>query len=109
MFCEKKNMQREEEIYKRILNAVLSVTELTEQQLLFSRTEECVDARCVLIELLTKCGFSDSRCAKHTQRTRSAVCMMRNRFRERSQRKFVALTLSDVKDFLERNKFESNQ
>lgn len=89
-------MNKETELYTSTLGYVLEASELSEQELLYSKKEECVDARCVLVELLTQLGFSDSKIAKHTHRTRSAVCMMRNRFRVRSQRKFVAMLMTEV-------------
>lgn len=53
-------MKQLEEIYNRVVESTLVVSELTFEQLATSRTERCVIARVVLIDTLIDMGFTES-------------------------------------------------
>ena len=53
-------MQRLEDIYRRAVEAVLLVGGMSEEQLFVCRSDRCVTARVVLVDVLVQIGFSES-------------------------------------------------
>ena len=79
------------ELYNATKDSVLSHTEVDESMLLICNKEECVDARCLLVCALSKCGLKDAEIASLTSLTRPCVCKLRNSFAARNTRMFLIL------------------
>lgn len=79
------------ETFDRILLIVVEVTGIPKSRILSSNCEECVDARHILIYILSEHGFSDTKIAEFLGITRPCACMSRNSFRYRRKRYFVNL------------------
>lgn len=53
-------MHRLEDIYRRAVEAVLLVGGIREEQLFVCRSDRCVTARVVLVDVLVQIGFSEA-------------------------------------------------
>lgn len=84
------------ETYYEILSVVEDVTGISAQEILSSNCEESVDARHILVYVLSVRGFSDTRISNLIKMTRPGVCMIRNGFKHRVQRYFVNLHFREV-------------
>ena len=89
-----------EEIYQEILRVVEDVTGIPANFILKSNKEEHVDARHILVYLMYKVGFSDTKISYYTKLTRPCVCTIRNLFKYRLQRYFVKLQYNKAKSAL---------
>ena len=78
-------------MYLEILRIVEEVTGVSANDMLTSNCEENVDARHILIYILSCRGYSDTKISKLTKLTRPCVCMIRNNFKYRCRRYFVNL------------------
>lgn len=78
-----------DEMYLEILRIVEETTGVDAQEMLSSNCEENVDARHILIYVLSERGYSDNKISKLTHLTRPCVCMIRNNFKYRRKRYFV--------------------
>lgn len=79
------------ELYRSVKDSVLRHTEVDGDLLLSSNKEDVVDARCLLICVLAKCGMKDAEIADLTSLTRAGVCKLRNSFSMRETRMFSIL------------------
>lgn len=62
------------ERFNEILDSVASYTEIHQEYILSdNRTAEVVDARCILIKLLSEEGFYPSQISKYMDRTESSI------------------------------------
>lgn len=84
------------EMYLEILRIVEEVTGVSAKEILSSNCEEHVDARHILVYVLSNRGFSDTKIAELTKLTRPCICMIRNSFKYRSKRYFVNLHYQEV-------------
>lgn len=80
-----------DEMYLEILRIVEETTGVDAHEILSSNCEENVDARHILVYILSERGYSDNKIAKLTHLTRPCVCMIRNNFKYRRKRYFVNL------------------
>ena len=87
-----------DEIYLDILRAVEEVTGVSATDFLTSNCEEHVDARHILVAVMSERGYSDSKIAKRLNLTRPCVCMIRNNFKYRRRRYFVNSYYKSVKE-----------
>lgn len=97
------------ELYRSAKYSVLHHTEIDEELLLNSNKEECVDARCLLVSCLSKCGLKDADIAELTHLTRAGVCKLRNSFSRRGNRMFIILwkrICSDVDSYMKQGENE---
>lgn len=78
-----------DEMYLEILRIVEETTGVNAQEMFSSNCEENVDARHILVYVLSERGYSDSKISKLTHLTRPCVCMIRNNFKYRRRRYFV--------------------
>lgn len=92
-----------EELYLEVLRVVEEVTGVDAASMLTSNCEEHVDARHILVNVLSDHGFSDTRIAGLTRLTRPCICIIRNNFKYRRKRYFVNLYFVEVM-----NKIRSN-
>lgn len=85
-----------DEVYLDILRIVEEVTGVSASEMLTSNCEEHVDARHILVYVLSCRGYSDTKIAQLTHLTRPCVCMIRNNFKYRQKRYFVNLNFQTV-------------
>lgn len=83
-------------MYLAILQIVIDVTGVTYEDMFSSNHEEHVDARHILIYVLSDFGFSDAKISEFTKLSRAGVCIIRNRFNDRRLRYFVDQNYHDV-------------
>lgn len=67
------------ELYQTTLNMVCELTELTSDDVLHCKNEECTDARCVLVACLSR-YLTDTQMASLMGLTRQGVCWLRHSF-----------------------------
>ena len=98
-----------EKIYNKIVEIVSGRTGLDYNDLINSKKEECVDARSILINLLSELGFTDSLISKHTRLTRQGVNKLKNSFHDRKKHSFIlSTTYQQIRSELATNKLISN-
>ena len=85
-----------DEMYLDILRIVEEVTGIQANEMLTSNCEEHVDARHILVCILSCRGYSDTQISRLTKLTRPCVCMIRNGFKYRRKRYFVNLNYQTV-------------
>lgn len=71
-------------LYDAALRMVCELTGLTSDEVLRCKTEECTDARCVLVACLSR-YLTDTQIAAHMSLTRQGVCYLRHSFTESRQ------------------------
>lgn len=87
-----------DEMYLDILRVVEEVTGVSATEFLTSNCEEHVDARHILVAILSERGYSDSKISKLINVTRPCVCMIRNNFKYRKRRYFVNTYYNNVRE-----------
>lgn len=85
-----------EEIYMEILRVVQDVTGIDANAMLSSNKEENVDARHILVYILSLRGFSDNNISSLTKLTRPCICMIRKNFKYRTKRYFVRENYKEI-------------
>lgn len=98
-----------EELYLEILRVVEEVTGIDAASMLTSNCEEQVDARHILVNVLSSYGFSDTRISGLTKLTRPCICIIRNNFKYRIKRYFVNLYYESVMEKLRSNDLVKRQ
>lgn len=98
-----------EELYIEVLRVVEEVTGVDATSMLTSNCEEHVDARHILVNVLSHYGFSDTRIAGLTKLTRPCVCIIRNNFKYRRKRYLVGLYFDEVMDKVRSNDVVKSQ
>lgn len=78
-------MKAIQELYEKMLWLVCDYAELPADEVLNSNREECVNARCALVKVLSE-WMTDEEIAKYTGLTRAGVNKLRNGARERMRR-----------------------
>ena len=94
------------ELYRSAKESVLRHTEVDEDLLLSSNREDVVDARCLLVCALAKCGLKDADISELTHPTRAGVCKLRNSFSMRGNRMFLIewkRICSDVETYMKQS------
>ena len=92
------NILTMDEMYLEILRIVEDVTGIEAKKMLTSNCEEYVDARHILVAILSNRGYSDTKIAQLTKLTRPCICMIRNNFKHRLKRYFVNKNYQTVRD-----------
>lgn len=85
------------ELFEDVLEKVCELTELSVEKVCNSNLEECVDARYILIKLLSDIGLTDMEIAETTGFTRQCVNYAKNHFRERLKKWSVRVVYSELK------------
>lgn len=62
-----------EKIFNQVVKIVSEETGINDNDLIHSKKEECVDARSILINLLSELGFTDTLISRYTCLTRQGV------------------------------------
>lgn len=91
MFNSMKNI----ELYKEMVVAVKNETGVEEYEMLHSNSEEAVDARYILIHLLSQ-KLTDSQISSVTKLTRQSVNKIRNNFQYKIKKWSVATNLQHI-------------
>ena len=97
------------EIFATILQTVSQETEIPPEQILSrKKDEETVDARYLLVYLLTRNGFCSSRVASCVRKDIRTVNLILTRFEtRRSNRKYFGILLDNIKKQLGNKGFPS--
>ncbi len=83
------------ELYKEMVVAVKNETGVEEYEMLHSNSEEAVDARYILIHLLSQ-KLTDSQISSVTKLTRQSVNKIRNNFQYKIKKWSVATNLQHI-------------
>lgn len=83
------------ELYKEMVVAVKNETGVEEYEMLHSNSEEAVDARYILIHLLSQ-KLTDSQISSVTNLTRQSVNKIRNNFQYKIKKWSVATNLQHI-------------
>lgn len=83
------------ELYRKMVVVVCTETGVCETDLIHSNSEEAVDARYILIHLLSQ-RFSDSQISRLTTLTRQSVNKIRNNFQYKIAKWSVATNLQRI-------------
>lgn len=86
----------ENNIYKTVLNIVCRVTGIDEHKLFKSNKEECVDARCILVNKLSLIGFTESKIVYFTGLTQQCINKLKNSFSERRNRFSITINSQQI-------------
>lgn len=92
-------------IFNQIIKAVSDVTEIETDVLLSSqKSEEVVDARCILVYLCREYGLYVKRISDHSNLTVSGVRYLLSRFQERKvNNKIINIHLQEIQKQLKSN------
>lgn len=94
-----------EEIYKKMVGVISERTGIDSNDLITSKKEECVDARSILINILSELGFSDNLISKYTSLTRQGVNKLKNSFHDRKKHSYIlSTTYQQIRNELAINK-----
>lgn len=85
-----------EDLYQKVKTAVCRETEISEDSLLHSSKESCVDARAILIHILIKKKISENEISKLTGLTQQCINKQKNNFDIRLQKWSVTTNLQSV-------------
>lgn len=81
-----------EKIFQEVVKIVSGRTGIERDNLLCSKKQEHVDARSILINLLSDLGFSDSLTARYLNMTRQGVNKLKNTLHDRKRHSFILST-----------------
>ena len=73
---------RKEDIFQELAGKVAEVTGVGYNDVLGNHSEECTDARYILVKALAKLGFTDTDISIHIGCTRQAVGYLRNNYKK---------------------------
>lgn len=85
-----------DEIFYEIIRVVEDVTGVSASDMISSNLSNNVDARHILVNVLSAHGFTDTDIARFLKMTRPGVCMIRNNFSYRKKRYFVNAYYQEV-------------
>ena len=95
-----------EKIFNQVVKIVSEETGINDNDLIHSKKEECVDARSILINLLSELGFTDTLISRYTCLTRQGV---KNTFNDRKRNSFILSTnYQQIRNELATNNLISN-
>lgn len=97
---------KKENLFQTVASEVSEVTGIEVHEMLTRTTEECTDARYLLIRALTALDFTDADIARHTHRTRQAVGYLRSKYK-RCRKWTIANDWKTICQWLESNYFNS--
>lgn len=73
---------KKENLFTQVSEKVSEITGIEVSQMLSSTTEECTDARYLLIRALSALDFTDIDIARHIGRSRQAVGYLRSKYKK---------------------------
>lgn len=95
-----------ENLFQSVSAFVSETTGIEVPCMLSSTTEECTDARYLLIRALSALDFTDIDIARHIGRTRQAVGYLRSKYK-RCKKWTIANDWKIIRQWLENNYFKS--
>lgn len=95
-----------ENLFQSVSAFVSETTGIEVPCMLSSTTEECTDARYLLIRALSALDFTDIDIARHIGRTRQAVGYLRSKYK-RCEKWTIANDWKIIRQWLENNYFKS--
>lgn len=93
-------------LFTQVSEKVSETTGIAIADMLSSVTEECTDARYLLIRALTALSFTDIDIARHIGRTRQAVGYLRSKYK-RSKKWTLANDWKTISKWIENNYLQS--
>lgn len=81
-----------EKIFEKVVQIVSEHTGATREELLYGKTEECVNYRAVLVSSLHDLGFKDVVICRYTNQTRQGVNKLRNSLPYRKKHNLILST-----------------
>lgn len=90
---------KKEELFDAVMDKVSECTGLCREDILCRKTEECTDARSILVQVLSK-YLSDVQIANMIHITSRGVNYLRNTFLSRSRKWFVSRNYNAVEKML---------
>lgn len=81
-----------EKIFDKVVNIVSDRTGVDRNDLIYSKKQQCVDARSILINLLFGLGFPDVLTARYLGMTRQGVNKLKNTLENRKRHSFILST-----------------
>ena len=93
-------------LFTQVSEKVSETTGIAIADMLSSVTEECTDARYLLIRALTALSFTDIDIARHIGRTRQAVGYLRSRYK-RSRKWTIENDWKTIRKWIENNYLQS--
>ena len=81
-----------EKIFQEVVKIVESRTGIEYNELIYSKKQEHVDARSILINLLFNLGFSDTLTERYLNMTRQGVNKLKNTLHDRKKHSFILST-----------------
>ena len=98
-----------EKIFNQVVKIVSEETGINGNDLIHSKKEECVDARSILINLLSELGFTDTLISRYTCLTRQGVNKLKNTLHDRKKHSFILSTCyQQCSNDLATNNLDSN-
>lgn len=98
-----------EKIFNKVVEIVSERTGIERNDLLCSKKQEHVDARSILINLLSELGFTDTLISRYTCLTRQGVNKLKNTFNDRKRNSFILSTnYQQIRNELATNNLISN-
>ena len=99
-----------EKIFQEVVKIVSEGSGINGNDLIHSKKEECVDARSILINLLSELGFTDTLISRYTCLTRQGVNKLKNTFNDRKRNSFILSTnYQQIRNELATNNLISNE
>ena len=95
-----------ENLFLQVSEKVSETTGIPVPSMLSSTTEECTDARYLLIRALSALDFTDIDIARHIGRTRQAVGYLRSKYK-RCEKWTIANDWKTICQWIENNYFKS--
>jgi hypothetical protein len=93
-------------LFQQILSLVAEETEVSPDDILSpSRKEEVVDARCLLVYVLLRCGFSRGRTASLIHQTVRSVGYILASWEQRRKKRILGINLENIRKQLGSNFF----
>lgn len=93
-------------LFTQVSEKVSETTGISIPDMLTSVSEECTDARYLLIRALTALSFTDIDIARHIGRTRQAVGYLRSKYK-RSRKWTIENDWKTIRKWIENNFFQS--
>lgn len=85
-----------EDFYQNVVGIVCRVTGIDEYNMLHSKKEVCVDARSILINVLTEKGITEGEISYLTGLTQQCVNKLKNNFSMRTRKWSITTNLQSV-------------
>lgn len=92
-------------LFLQVSDKVSQVTGISVSHMLTTTTEECNDARYLLVRALAALQFTDTDIARYTHRTRQSVCYLRSHYK-RSHKWTLANDWKTIRQWLENTFFQ---